>query len=446
MPVDTLIGHLTFAMKYEGIELGVLKALFTHVTGDVIIHEILKEPTGQYSRKVWFLYEWLLDQKLDIPDIHTGNYVELVDETLQYSLNANVQNSMRHRIRNNLPGVKDFCPMIRRTTLIDKFITSGLAQQVKKIIDHADPVLLARSCTTLGFQESNSTFATGEIQVKDSKTERWSRILRQAGNLPVSKEELIRLQNSLFHTARFLTPGYRTDESFVGDRDRRYGTILPKHLPAKAHDLDQLMDGLFQTCEVLERDAEFDGVLATTLIAFGFIFIHPLDDGNGRIHQYLMHHVLARKKFFVKEMIFPISSTILARINEYDELLRHHSHERLGLVDWTTGADDQLAITNDTIDLYRYFDATLLAEFLYGCVQETVEKKLPDELAYLDKYDRMKHYLDNHFEMPDRLIANLVMALNHSGGTLTRNVDGVLNKLTEQEVEMIEQKYAEIFI
>jgi len=28
MPEDTLYGHLTFALKYEGIELGVLKALF----------------------------------------------------------------------------------------------------------------------------------------------------------------------------------------------------------------------------------------------------------------------------------------------------------------------------------------------------------------------------------------------------------------------------------
>ena len=30
--------------------------------------------------------------------------------------------------------------------------------------------------------------------------------------------------------------------------------------------------------------------------------IHPFEDGNGRIHRYLMHHVLARKKYVPMDM------------------------------------------------------------------------------------------------------------------------------------------------
>lgn len=37
----------------------------------------------------------------------------------------------------------------------------------------------------------------------------------------------------------------------------------------------------------------YDPVLAAG-IAFGFVFIHPFEGGNGRIHRYLIHHVLAK--------------------------------------------------------------------------------------------------------------------------------------------------------
>jgi hypothetical protein len=108
-PEDTLAGHLTFALKYEGIELGTLKALFDRVLPDQIALLVEKEPTGQYSRRIWFLYEWLLDIKLDIPDLAISNFVDLVDEKLQFT--GPVEISKRHRIRNNLPGVRGFCPL-----------------------------------------------------------------------------------------------------------------------------------------------------------------------------------------------------------------------------------------------------------------------------------------------------------------------------------------------
>src|SRR5690606_27222317 len=52
-PEDTLSGHLTFAFKYEGIELGLLKKLFEKVAVEEITQLIASEPTGQYSRKIW---------------------------------------------------------------------------------------------------------------------------------------------------------------------------------------------------------------------------------------------------------------------------------------------------------------------------------------------------------------------------------------------------------
>jgi hypothetical protein len=71
IPEDTLMGHLTFALKYEGIELGIFKKLFEVIPQEELAKRIQLEPTGQYNRRIWFLYEWLMDAQLNIPDLAT---------------------------------------------------------------------------------------------------------------------------------------------------------------------------------------------------------------------------------------------------------------------------------------------------------------------------------------------------------------------------------------
>lgn len=53
----------------------------------------------------------------------------------------------------------------------------------------------------------------------------------------------------------------------------------------------------------IEQNHFFDAVLAAAMIAFGFVFIHPFVDGNGRIHRYLIHHILLRKNYGSKGII-----------------------------------------------------------------------------------------------------------------------------------------------
>ena len=84
-------------------------------------------PTGSYARRIWFLYEWLLGEALDLPDATRGNYAPMVDTRLQWD--AEGAPSPRHRVRNNLPGTPDFCPMIFRTPAIEAFIARDLAAE-----------------------------------------------------------------------------------------------------------------------------------------------------------------------------------------------------------------------------------------------------------------------------------------------------------------------------
>ena len=79
------------------------------------------------------------------------------------------------------------------------------------------------------------------------------------------------------------------------------------------------MMGLLETNSKL-LDDEIDAVLSATIIAFGFVNIHPFVDGNGRIHRYLVHHILAKKSFRSKELFSlfpPVSLIILEIIKKY---------------------------------------------------------------------------------------------------------------------------------
>ena len=48
-PEDTVMGHLTFALKYEGIDLIIFKKLFEKIGAKDWANWISNEPTGQYS-------------------------------------------------------------------------------------------------------------------------------------------------------------------------------------------------------------------------------------------------------------------------------------------------------------------------------------------------------------------------------------------------------------
>ena len=63
-PDDTLLGHLEFALKWEGIDLSVLAALFKVVEDREIVKMIRSTPTGAYTRRLWYLYEWLTGRQL----------------------------------------------------------------------------------------------------------------------------------------------------------------------------------------------------------------------------------------------------------------------------------------------------------------------------------------------------------------------------------------------
>lgn len=95
-PSPDLQGHLTFALKYEGLDLAVLDRLFRATDANAIEALVRAKPTGSYARRIWFLYEWLMGRRLEL-DAATGSYVPVVDPEQQYATDG--ENSPRRHSR-----------------------------------------------------------------------------------------------------------------------------------------------------------------------------------------------------------------------------------------------------------------------------------------------------------------------------------------------------------
>jgi hypothetical protein len=402
------------------------------------------EPTGQYSRRIWFIVEWLLGKRLEGKENLTKkSYVPVLDTTQQYSIQGS--KSPRHLVINNLPGTPEFCPLIKKTEKLEKYINDNLSNRKNDYLNGIRKEIIQRASTFLLLKDSKASFSIEGESPKSKRASRWGQVIGQAGEKDLNQEELNRLQQVVIENTRFTEMGFRKKGGFIGQHDRISGEPIPEHISAKYQDLPKLLNGLIETNNLLVNN-EIDAVISATIIAFGFVFIHPFEDGNGRIHRYLIHHILAKKKFSQQGIIFPVSAAILDHIEDYRKVLETYSHPLLDFIEWEETKDHNVNVFNDTIDYYKYYDATIQAEFLYDCVFDTIENIIPIELSYLTNYDEFKKIIDDEFEMPDTLVALLVKFLSQNNGVLSKRArEKEFLALSEKEVESIEKLFSEIF-
>jgi hypothetical protein len=305
--------------------------------------------------------------------------------------------------------------------------------------------VLVRAAAFLLLEDSKASYAIEGETPPHSRAERWGRVIGRAGKNRLSREVFEQLQKEVIVDDRFVLMGYRQAGGFIGSHERLTNMPIPSHISARHQDVIRLMGGLIETAELL-RDSDFPPVLSATLIAFGFVFIHPFEDGNGRVHRYLFHHVLAEAGFVPKGLVFPVSSVILKRVVQYVSVLESYSKPRLPLIKWEATGRGNVDVLNETIDLYRFFDATAQAEFFYECVYETITKALPEEILYLQRYDEMKVFIGEYVDMPSCTVDLLVRFLRQNGGKLSKRArEKEFRELRDDEVCAFEEKYKEVF-
>ncbi|MGH7026960.1 Fic family protein [Brevundimonas sp.] len=441
-PAPTLLGHLTFALKYEGLDLAVLKRLFLAVGGEPFESILRAQPTSSYARRIWFLYEWLTGERLELPDAEAGRYASVLDPALQWE--AAGPTIPRYRLRNNLPGTPAFCPLVFRTPALERAIGLDLPRRAREVVAQVPKDVLARTAAFLLLKDSRSSYAIEGERPPQDRIQRWGRAIGEAGRRPIDRDELLRLQRIVIGDERFVRLGFRNEDGFVGDHDRDTRMPLPDHVDARHQDLPSLIDGMIAFAG--GPAASLDPVLSAAVLAFGFVYIHPFEDGNGRLHRYLIHHVLAERGFNPAGITFPISAAIQDRIDDYRRTLESYSTRLLPCVRWRPTEGFNVEVLNDTADFYRYFDATPHAEFLYDCVEQTIERDLPQEADYLRRYDQFRDQLQALIDMPESTVDLLFRFLQQNEGRLSARARArEFAAFTDDEAERAAAIYAEAF-
>ncbi len=443
-PGDNVGAHLEFALKYDGVNLGLLTRIFESVSQEDLTGYIKSKPTGKYARRIWFFYEFLTGEHLPIGDITSGNYVDAL-ETRDYYTVQDGDKSPRHRIVNNLLGPQTFCPVVRRTKKLSRLGSVDLRKRCEDIVTAYPPKLLRRALRYLYNKETRSSFAIEHVKPNTSRTEKFIAALELAESEDFcEKERLIALQNRIVEQ-RFKDSDYRESQNYIGQTVAFENEIIHFICPTP-NDLPSLMAGLIDAHQRM-KSGNVPPVVHAAVIAYGFVFLHPFEDGNGRIHRFLIHNILSLQGVVPYNLMFPVSAVMLANPVDYEMSLEAFSRPLLQLVDYRLDEVGKMTVENDTVCWYRYIDMTLQAEALYEFVTETIEKELVDELSFLVNFDHTKKAIQEIIGMSDRLIDLFVrLCLQNNGRCLSaRKRSAYFDFLTDEELTAMEQAVKEGF-
>lgn len=436
-PGDTLGDHLEFALKYDGTNLAILDDLFQKVAWEDFLEYLRSKPTGKYARRLWFLYELMTGKTLPMDDLKRGNYIDLLEPDKYYTVTP-ARQVRRQRINDNLLGNRWFCPTVRRTDTLHNFEMTDLPKRCRQVVSTYPLELLKRALGYLYTKETKSSFEIENIKPTSTRTERFVAMLQVAEQKEFcEKKQLIELQNRIVD-ARFRDSDYRLTQNYVGETVAWQEEKIHYACP-KPEDLAALMEGLITTHKRMYA-GNVPAVIHAAVIAYGFVFLHPFEDGNGRIHRFLIHNILARRGFTPEGVMFPISASMLKNSADYAASLEVFSHPLMVLVEYSLDEEGRMTVHNDTARWYRYIDMTPQAEALFRFIEQIIDTELASELTFLANYDKTKKAIQEIVDMPDRKIDLFIrFCLQNNSRLSVRKRITHFDFLSDEEIARMEQ-------
>ncbi len=187
-----------------------------------------------------------------------------------------------------------------------------------------------------------------------------------------------------------------------------------------------MLDGL-KAFEQATRGRE--ALARAAAIAFGFVYIHPMSDGNGRIHRLLINDTLQRDKAIPAGVILPVSATITG-VREfghgYDRVLevfsrpfmrRYDAAHRFGeMVAYEDGVRSNLVFDayEDANAAWRYPDLTEHVVYTAELVAHTIRHEMADEARVLIRFELAQRRIKDVLEMPDPDAVRMIRSIKEN--------------------------------
>jgi len=444
-PGDSAAQHLAFALRTEGIHLEFLSRLFVKIDPSELVQWIMSEPTGQYARRACFLYEWLTGKRLDYIGVTSGNYHSALGE--EYFVATEPVNNPRWRIRDDMPGTPNFCPLIRRTQAIRDVETFNCAAEIAALDEEFGTDLVMRSAVWLTIKESQASFAIEHEERHLSRIQRFADVIGRLtgeGDNALALDALTALQLEILGPDA-LRYGVRKSPIFVGEQ--RVTGVITHYIGPHWNEVGKMLAGLEA---FTGRTSGRSSVVRAAAQSFGFVYIHPMIDGNGRISRFLINDILRRDGAVPRPLILPVSSTILSsKKNEiaYDDVLETVSKplvrryaENIVFGDHEIaedGVEYNLHFTayNDALHVWRYPDLTAHAEYLGRLVRETIQHEMRNEAVYLRQHRRDRERVKEVLDGPDPEIDRIIRAVRQNGIRVSNKLKSEFPKLADVDVE-----------
>jgi Fic family protein len=444
-PGDEAFDHLVFALKYDDFNLDVLRQTFAKLGPEHLLARIEAQPNGRYARQLGYLYELLTGDQLPLTVTIGGSVVELLDRE-RYFVAPNPRKNPRWRVSDNLLGSVRFCPVVRRTPAIQTLLKTDFGSRLQSFKDKVDPALFRRALDYLYFKETRSSYDIEHEKPTPDREQRFVRALQEAGKAPfenvLSEAELTTLQN-LIVEPRYAQSGFRNWQNYVGESVPGRSPVVHYVCPPGQMVRD-LMTGLI---DCAARTEGIHPVVRAAVMSFGFVFMHPFEDGNGRIHRFLIHDFLGRDGLVPAGMVLPVSAHMLHHPIEYDNVLESFSKPLRSVVRITLDDEEQLTINNpeEASGSYRYPDLTRQAHYLLTAVEQTINTELVSEILFIRGYDRAKLAIREVIDMPDRRMDLLIKLLHQNKGVLSAKKRSQFAEIDDEEMLRIQSVFAEAF-
>lgn len=409
------VEHLLFALKHEGTNLQILAQALPRIDGSSLLAALRESPTGTYVRIACYLWEKFAAQQLtDLPAI--GGPTAEVFDSARY-VTRPVMRDPRWRVAFNGLGSLSYCATVERTIFLENAMASDLLSRTKTFIDALGKGVMDRALSWAYLHETEDSFAIERETPTEDKARTFIALLHQAHEgRALSEEYLVELQNSVLSSPYDKAAEFRQQQNWL--RGPARGAAGVTYVPPPPALVPELMDELMAFAN--EAPRHIDPVVAASIASFGFVFIHPFMDGNGRLSRFLFHHALCRSGHLEKGLLLPVSAVMKRHEEEYLAVLQNFSRaarERWS-VKWIDEGKYDFTFNGDP-SIYRYWDATRCAEFGYRMAEQALEVELRQETEFLDRYDTVIEEVNERFDVRGSDLGTLVMMCLDNGGTLS---------------------------